>query len=67
MTPEQMADPSIALLLREFGSAGAVVLLAIYVIGFQGKIIRENTAALTQLATLINTLMDRRHEPRGNA
>lgn len=44
---------------REFGAAGAVVALAIYVIGFQGRIITKNTEVLQKLSVLIGVLIQR--------
>lgn len=46
-------------LAREFGPAGAVVALAIYVIGFQGRIITKNTEVLQRLSILISVLIQR--------
>lgn len=44
---------------REFGAAGAVVVLAIWVIHWQGRIISKNTTVLERLSVLIGILVQR--------
>lgn len=44
---------------REFGAAGAVVVLAIWVIRWQGRIISKNTSVLERLSVLIGILVKR--------
>lgn len=51
-----VSDGTVMNAIRELGSAAAVLILAIYVIVWQGKIISENTRALTELSTLIRIL-----------
>lgn len=55
-------------IVRELGPAGAVTALAIYVIVYQGNIIRENTGVLRELVVLIKQihgdLSEREHGPR---
>lgn len=42
--------------IREMGAAGAVLILAVYVIYVQGAIIQANTAALARLTTVVEIL-----------
>jgi hypothetical protein len=51
--------------LRELGSAGAVAGLAIYVIVYQGNIIRENTGVLRELVVLIKQIHGDLSDQRG--
>lgn len=48
---------------REMGSAGAVLILAVYIIYVQGSIIQANTAALARLTAIVEVIARDRGVP----